>query len=139
MYNVIITTARETEFLMNSPEEFDDLSPEKEKVWLRELKAAPNFLMIVCFVEETMAGYSQISFRTGMKDRHRASVAIVLLKEFWGLGIGTKMLEEMTELPKDEMMYVKLNLNVLREITERETYTRKWGFVSRGYILTRSG
>ena len=39
-----------------------------------------------------------ISFRTGLKDRHRASVAISLLRDYWSLGIGTRMFEEMIQI-----------------------------------------
>ena len=40
--------------------------------------------------------FEYISFRTGMKDHHWATVAIALLQEFWNLGIGTRMFENCT-------------------------------------------
>ena len=59
------------------------------------IRNTPNGVMLACFVEGQFAGNCQIVFRTGLKDRHRASVAIAILQEYWDLGIGTRMFTEL--------------------------------------------
>ena len=57
--------------------------------------------MLACLVNRNIAGNCLISFNSGIKDRHRASVAIALLQEYWGLGIGTRMFEEMFQIARE--------------------------------------
>ena len=56
--------------------------------------------MIVCFVEGKLAGNCQIARKAHLKNKHRGTVAIALLREYWGLGIGTAMFEEMLEIAR---------------------------------------
>ena len=39
--------------------------------------------------------YCEISFRNGIKTSHRATIAIAILKDCWGIGIGSAMFEEL--------------------------------------------
>ena len=44
---------------------------------------------------DEVAGNCEISFRGGMKTSHRATIAIAILKDYWNLGIGSAMFEEL--------------------------------------------
>lgn len=55
--------------------------------------------MITCFLEGKVAGNCQISFRSRMKDRRRASVAIAVLRELWSLGIAIPRSSGKTKAP----------------------------------------
>ena len=44
-----------------------------------------------------MAGNCQLDLNRWRKTRHRGQVAIALLKDYWGLGIGTAMFKEMID------------------------------------------
>lgn len=101
MLRFIRIASGETDFLMRYPEEWADVTLEQENAVLNRARSNPNGMMIVCVVDGTIAGSCQILFRTGLKDRHRASVAIALLQEFWNLGIGTKMFEELFRVAGD--------------------------------------
>ena len=95
MLRFITKASGETDFLLKYPEEWADFSIEQEKAFLAGVCQDQNRMMIACVVSGRIAGSCQISFRTGMKDRHRASVAIALLQEYWNQSIGTRMFEEM--------------------------------------------
>ena len=43
-----------------------------------------------------------LSMNSRLKTRHRASVAIGLLKEYWGLGIGTALFKEMITMAREK-------------------------------------
>ena len=91
----LIASSGETDFLMRYPEENSQYTYESEKELLEQVNASDNKVMLVCMVEDRIAGMCQITFETDLKTRHRASVAIALLKEFWNLGIGTKIFEKL--------------------------------------------
>ena len=101
MLRFIIQASGETAFLMRFPEEWEAVSLDEEKAFINKDYCDPNGMMISCVVDGKIAGNCQISFRTGMKDRHRASVAIALLRDYWSLGIGTRMFEEMIRLAEE--------------------------------------
>lgn len=100
MLNYIKTACGETEFLLRYPEEWE-VSIEKEEAWVKRLLAAPDTLAITCYVDGEVAGNCEITFRGGMKTSHRATIAIAILRDFWDLGIGHAMFEELIVAAKD--------------------------------------
>lgn len=128
MLQFVIKASGETDYLMRYPEEFADLTIEQEKAFIREACQSPNGLMIVCLVDGKIAGNCQIAFRTGMKDRHRASVAIALLQEYWSLGIGTRMFEEMTQAAKARGGVRQIELDFIEGNSRARALYEKMGF-----------
>lgn len=84
----------ETDFLLRYPEEWNT-TPEQEEAWINNLRSSPNTLGITCYIDGEVAGNCEISFRKGLKAGHRSTVAIAILKEYWNLGIGSAMLQEL--------------------------------------------
>ena len=84
--------------------------------------------MILCVVNGKLAGNCLISFRTGLKDRHRASVAIALLQEFWGLGIGTKLFEEMFRIAEERGGVRQIELDFIEGNSRARGLYEKMGF-----------
>ena len=93
------TTAGETPFLLRTPSECN-FTVDGEAIYLRNLLESEHTVMIVCFVEGELAGNCQIARKAHLKNKHRGTVAIALLREYWGLGIGTAMFEEMLEIAR---------------------------------------
>ena len=100
MLNYIKKACGETEFLLRYPEEWN-ISIEQEEAWVKRLLSAPDTLAITCYVDGDVAGNCELTFRGGMKTSHRATIAIAILKEFWNLGIGSAMFEELIAVAKD--------------------------------------
>ncbi len=95
LLNYIKKSCGETDFLARYPEEWDGMTIEKEEAWINRLRTSPETLGITCYVDGEVAGNCEISFRGGIKTSHRAVVAIAILKDYWNLGIGTAMFEEL--------------------------------------------
>ena len=85
----------ETDFLARYPEEWASMPLEREQAWVQNRRESPDVLAITCFVDGNLAGNCEIVFHTGMKTGHRATIAIAILKDYWDLGIGFYMFEEM--------------------------------------------
>ena len=94
LLNYIKKSCGETDFLVRYPEEWN-ITVEQEKAWVDRLCSAPDTLGITCYIDGEVTGNCEISFRGGMKTRHRATIAIAILKDYWNLGIGSAMFEEL--------------------------------------------
>ena len=94
LLNYIKTSCGETEYLARYPEEWNT-TVEQEEAWVNRLRSSPDTLGITCYVDGEVAGNCEICFRGGMKTSHRATIAIAILKDYWNLGIGSAMFEEL--------------------------------------------
>ena len=128
MLRFIIRASGETDFLMRFPEEWADFGPEQEKAFINADYYDENGMMISCVVDGRIAGNCQISFRTGMKERHRASVAIALLREFWNLGIGTRMFEELIRIAGEREGVRQIELDFIEGNSRARSLYEKMGF-----------
>lgn len=75
-----------------------------------------------------MAGNCQIAWKGGMKTRHRASVAIALLKEYWNQGIGTRLFQEMIQIAEDNPSILQMELDFVEGNTRARALYEKMGF-----------
>lgn len=100
MLQYLIKAAGETPFLLATPEE-RAMPIEREEAFLQEMRGSETKMMIVCMVDGKLARTCQISRSPRCRTRHRGSIGIALLQEFWGLGIGTDMMSELISTAED--------------------------------------
>ena len=124
----LYVSAGETEFILRYPEECGKYTYEGEKALFDRINASDNEAMLVCIVDGKVAGNCQIAWKTGIKTRHRASVAIALLKEFWNLGIGTRMFEEMIRIAEANENLIQMELEFVEGNTRARALYEKMGF-----------
>ena len=125
-------TAAETPYLLRTPEEVTLTIPDEEK-YLRRVAEDPNTASIFCFVDGVLAGNCNISRRTKQKNLHRASIGIALKKEFWNLGIGTALFEEMIAIAEGWGV-VQLELEVFEGNERAIALYRKMGFETVSFV-----
>lgn len=119
--------AGETDFILRYPEECTE-SAEQEEKYLRGINASDTGLMIVATVDGEMAGNCQLTGSRRLKLRHRGSIGIGLLEKYWGLGIGTAMLDELIALGRKWGLY-QLELDFVEGNTRAQALYEKMGFV----------
>ena len=66
--------------------------------------------------------------RNQNQDCHRATVAIALLQEFWNLGIGTRMFEEMIRVAKERSGVLQIELDFVEGNKRARALYEKMGF-----------
>lgn len=92
MLQYLKMVAEETDFLVRYPEEITK-TVEEEAVFLQGQLAAERSFMLSAFDEEQIIGNVSINAVGGQqKLRHRASVGIAVIKEYWGLGLGRQLM-----------------------------------------------
>ncbi len=96
----VAQVAGETDFMMRYPEEYADFTLERERAFIRSANESPNQAMLVCVADGKLVGSCQLLFHAGLKDRHRARVAIGILREYWSLGIGTQMFRTLLDMAR---------------------------------------
>lgn len=90
----------ESNYLASYPEELT-YTEDNQSAYIQANIESEASMMILCTVNGIIAGNSQILLKKSIKTRHRASIMIGLLKEYWNLGIGTVMLQEMERIAKE--------------------------------------
>lgn len=90
---VMETADRQTRFLGRNPGEFC-ATPERERHLIEEVLVDADQVWMVAEYRGQVVGQCSVArVRRTQRFRHRAEVAFVLLQEFWGLGIGGKMMQ----------------------------------------------
>ena len=128
MLDYLYQSAGETDFILRYPEECGKYTPEGEKALFDSINASDHDAMLVCLVEGKVAGNCQIRWTTGMKTRHRASVAIALLKEFWNQGIGTRLFQELIRIAEENEHILQMELDFVEGNTRARALYEKMGF-----------
>ncbi len=123
-----IKTIGETDFLMQYPEEMADYTLEKQLNFINRMIDSPNDKMFTAVVEGKIAGTGQVSFNSRIKTRHRASIGIALMKEYWGLGIGSAIFEEIIKTAKERDDVLQLELEVIQGNERAMALYKKFGF-----------
>ena len=125
-------TADETPYLLRTPEEVTLTIPDEEK-YLHRVAEDPNTASIFCFVDGVLAGNCNISRKTKLKNRHRASVGIALKQQFWGLGIGTALFGEMIAIAEGWGV-LQIELEVIEGNDRAMALYRKMGFETVSFV-----
>ena len=124
----LYVSAGETEFIVRYPEECGKYTPEKEKELFARKNSSENEAMLVCIVDGKVAGNCEITFKTNMKTKHRAVVAIALLSEYWNQGIGTRMFQELIRLAESREDVLQMELEFIEGNARARHLYEKMGF-----------
>ncbi len=128
MLAYLYQSAGETEFVLRYPEECGKYTPEAEKELIDRLNASDHEAMLVCIVEGVFAGNCMISWTTGLKTRHRASVAVAILRDYWNQGIGTRLFREMIRIAEENDNILQMELDFVEGNARARALYEKMGF-----------
>ena len=127
MIEYMKVTAGETEWLLRYPDEVS-FTLESEQEILGRILEDPGHVMMAAVVDGKVAGNCSIGgIGNKRKILHRCSLAIALYKKYWGLGIGTAMMELAAQIG-----YRQIDLEVVAENEQAQALYRKCGFVESG-------
>ena len=119
MVHLLQTADSETPFLARNPGEFNT-SVEQERDIIKNSLTHQDAAWFVAEYEQRVVGQCSVGLvRSRQRFRHRAEVAFVLLKDYWNLGIGGKMMESCLAWCRDhnvlqaELMVVTQNERAL--------------------------
>lgn len=128
MLHYLYVSSEETEFILRYPEECGKYTVEDEKKLFAQRNESEYQAMLVCLVDGKVAGNCEISIYTNMKTKHRASVAIALLSEYWNQGIGTRMFQELIRIAESFEDVIQIELEFVEGNTRARHLYEKMGF-----------
>jgi len=124
-------TAGETLNMMRYEDEWI-ITPDKEREILAEMEKAPKALMLGAFLDNRLVGMANMRpVHPGDRARHRAAVGIAILKAYWGLGVGTAMMQALIAAAKTTVLE-QLELDVISTNETAIRLYRRVGFVEYG-------
>ena len=135
MLDYLYQSAGETDFILRYPEECSKYTAEAEKELFERINSSGTEAMLVCIVEGKVAGNCQISWNNRIKTRHRASVAIALLKDYWNQGIGTRLFQELIKIAEDNENILQIELEFIEGNSRARALYEKMGFRITGVVV----
>ncbi len=121
-------SAGETEFILRYPEECAKYNVEAEKALFDRMSTSDNETMLICIVDGVVTGNCQVTWSKNLKTKHRAIVAIALCKDYWNLGIGTRLFQEMIRIAESNPEITQLELDFVEGNTRARALYEKMGF-----------
>ena len=131
MIDYLKLTSAETEYLLRYPDEVS-FTIESEKEILGRLLDDKQSVMMVAVVDGKVAGNCSINgIGNKRKICHRCSMAVALYRDYWGLGIGSAMINYLCELAA-AIGYEQIDLEVVAENERAQALYKKCGFTESG-------
>lgn len=132
MIEYLYLTSKETEYLLRYPEECGKYTEDVERQVIDRANGSPNEVMLLCTVEGKIAGSCNLRWSSGIKTRHRASIGIAVVRKYWGLGIGTKMLSELIHIAEQNENLLQVELEYIEGNVRARNLYEKMGFTVTG-------
>lgn len=88
----------ETEYCLSAPED-PQHTLDEEKAFIEKHEKDESYFLCA-YVDGKVIGMSNLNFDRHFRARHRASIGISILKEYWNTGIGSALFEVMIDLAK---------------------------------------
>ena len=104
------TVGSETDFLCFDGRTFD-ISKEKEARFIERFKSNKRELMLVALDGERIVANACIEANRIFRYSHRGELSITVLRQYWGQGIGSALMERMISFAK-EVGYKNICLDV---------------------------
>jgi RimJ/RimL family protein N-acetyltransferase len=106
----------------------------QEKLFIKAMKDRSNSIFLVALIEDKLVGY--ITRSTIQKGRltHRGELGVGVLKAYWGLSIGTKLVEHLLGWAQAFTTVTKIELQVREDNIRAIELYKKLGFFIEGKI-----
>ncbi len=131
--NIISSADSETKFLARNPGEFE-VTEEQEKEFICNILEDNDQDWFVAEYDGEVVGQCSVGLiRRTERCRHRAEVTFVILKDYCGLGIGGKLMQQCINWCKDKNI-TQIELSVVEDNKPAITMYESFGFRVTGTI-----
>lgn len=122
----------ESDFLLTTLTEARMLTVEQEKEFIGSYLQNQWNLFLVAEVNGRLAGSMSVTQSKWKKQRHVGEFGIVVLRDYWNLGIGRRMINTMLQWAQGHPAIRIIQLNVLANNEKAIRMYRNFGFTERG-------
>ena len=124
MIELLKTVGGETDNLSFSSDTFN-ISPDREARFIERFSKSKNDIMLVALDGEKIVGNAVVECNKILRFSHRAEISITVLKDYWGQGIGSRLMELMIDFAKTvgiEILYLEARADNTRAINLYKQY-----------------
>jgi RimJ/RimL family protein N-acetyltransferase len=125
--------SRETDFVSFGPGEFGK-SPAEEAKFIQLCQTADNQLLLVGLLEGKIVASLIFVGGKRRRTRHAGDLGMSVLKDYWNLGIGSRLLDTLIVWARQSGVVTKLNLRVRPDNERAIALYRRKGFTVEGTI-----
>ena len=90
----------ESDYLLRGANEFN-ITVEQEESYIESLENSPTSIMLVGIIEGKIICIGNISSSENKRIAHIGNIAMSVSKEFWGLGVGTHLMNALIDFAKN--------------------------------------
>lgn len=112
------------------------LSVDQLQAQIAALYQAPNHLLLVAKVDNQLVGTASVKADESPRIAHIGEIGLSILKEYWGMGLGTLLMEELILWAQQSGVIRRLELTVQARNQRAVALYEKMGFQREG-ILAR--
>ena len=104
------------------------MTPEQERDYLEKVARSETNAFFVARLEGRIVGTASFRGMTLARARHRGEMGISVLKEYWGQGVGSRLMEAVIAFARGQAKAEIISLEVRADNTRAQTLYRKYGF-----------
>ena len=121
----------ESDFLSFGPGEFE-LTESEEQEFIHKCLASDNQLFILGSIDDTIVAILNFSGGRRPRVRHSGEFGMSVRKQYWGLGIGSLMLDTLIDWARHTQIEKKINLRVRTDNQRAIRLYKREGFAKEG-------
>ncbi|NLB89730.1 MAG: GNAT family N-acetyltransferase [Clostridiales bacterium] len=130
MLSYLKEISSETSFLLRSAQD-PIFTVEEEKAFLRNYNLSPRNIMIIAQINDEITASASFSSSFLSKVCHRAEMGIAVRKKYWGLGLGTLLMQELCQCAS-QIGVTQMELEVFENNHRAKALYEKCGFSTYG-------
>lgn len=122
----------ETDFLSYGSDTFN-MSDEREARFIERFEKSKKDIMLVALDNGRVVANASLEASRVARFSHRSELSITVLKEYWGKGIGSRLMEILIDFAKEnrvELIYLEARADNERALS----LYKKFGFIKKGEI-----
>mgnify|MGYP003465179078 FL=1 len=127
LLTVMRQIGQETEFLVMD-EAGIELPEELLALQLADLYDSPSNVLFLALVDDRIVGTASIKSQPERRIKHIGELGVSILKEYWGLGLGSILIEELLEWAQASQEIFRIELTVQEQNPRAVALYEKFGF-----------
>lgn len=110
------------------------ITPKQEKEFIERHNQSNNHLFIVAVYKDKIIGILNFSGGNRARIAHCGMFGMSVLKDYWGIGVGTSLVDYMLDWAKESEVVTKIELQVKVDNTRAIELYKKMGFSVEGRL-----
>ncbi len=127
------TVSAETDFLTYGEGEFV-ITLQEEKVFVEGIAKSDNQIFLLAEIDGKVIGISSVLASDKKRIKHIGNLGLSIQKDYWGLGIGSHVMQALIAWAKDTKIIKKIDLSVLTDNNPAIALYKKFGFEQEGLV-----